>query len=424
MNNIYAMVNLEFNQFLTRLTQLPIPILAVQWETKQGVSMASGADRISALPDEVIHHVLSFLPMHEVVLTSLVARRWRDLWKSAPAVHITGVKDCNNPEWFIQYVNNLLLLRHPGARLDSFNLDLDECDFDFKPFLPNYHGSVTMWFRNVLLCQARVVSLRTTPGIYNYEWDWPLNLPDVPIISQHLKILDLERVTLNMSTLDFSGCPALVDLKMKECEIHGNVTSTFLKQLSITCCDFSTCFRARIYMPGLISLVLSEFAGRTPLLENMPLLVSAIVRVTNDCEDECSKSSYGDCGDHTCFACYDSDQGDDWSGESLLLKGLSQVTELDLSVDSKVVCFLVLVWFVMFYHIYDFNLLRFAQFIVNRDLKFRPSFRKLKSLFLGEWCPGVAADLNILTCFLQHSPILEKLVLQLSKVLNFFCIFE
>ncbi|CAL4907516.1 unnamed protein product [Urochloa decumbens] len=325
--------------------------------------MASGADRISALPDEILHHVMSFLPMHEVVPTSLLARRWLDLWKSAPSLHVTGVKDCDNASWFIQYVDNLLLLRHAGACLDSFYLDLNECDFGFEPFLPTYEGHVNMWFRIALLSQAR-----------------------------HLKILDLQRVTLKKSTLDFSGCPTLVDLKMKECQIQGNVSSPFLKHLSITSCDFVTSsLRARIYMPGLILLVLSRFTCRTPLLESMPLLVSAIVRV-KDCEDECSKSSYGDCGDHTCLGCYDFDHGaNDRRGESLLLKGLSQVTELELSVDSTV-------------------------FIVNRDLKLCPMFCKLKTLFLSAWCPGVAADLNVLTCFLQHSPILEKLVLQLPKV--------
>lgn len=144
--------------------------------------MASGADRFSVLPDEIIHHVMSFLPMHEVVSTSLLARRWLDLWKSAPALRITGVKDCDNPGWLIQYIDNLLLCRHPGTRLDTFILDLDERDFDFEDFLPAYEGNVNMWFRVALLCQARVVSLRTTHGLYAYTYDQPVRLLIVPII--------------------------------------------------------------------------------------------------------------------------------------------------------------------------------------------------------------------------------------------------
>ncbi|KAJ1275049.1 hypothetical protein BS78_05G107000 [Paspalum vaginatum] len=298
--------------------------------------MATGADHISTLPDEILHHVLSFLPMHEVVLTALLARRWLDLWKSAPSMRVTGVKKYRNPRRFIQYVDNLLPLRHPGARLDSFNLDLDERDFSFEEFSPTYDRNVGMWFRVALLCQARALSFRTTYGIYIEDYDMPLLLPNVPIISQHLKILDLEMMTLKRSSLDFSGCPALVELKMKRVELYGNLSSPFLKHLSMKTCFFGTgSFRARIYTPCLVSLVLDDFIRRTPLLENMPLLVSAIVRVTQFCEDDCSKSSYGDCGDLTCLGCYDSCRGaDDRRGESLLLKGLTEVTELELSVVS------------------------------------------------------------------------------------------
>ncbi|WVZ53535.1 hypothetical protein U9M48_004462 [Paspalum notatum var. saurae] len=368
-----------------------ILLAAAEGETK--LSVASGADRISALPDEVLHHVMSFLPMHEVVPTSLLARRWLDLWKSVPSMSVTGVKDCYSPKWFIQYVDNLLLLHHPGARLDSFRVDLDECDFSFKEFLPTNDTSVGVWFRLALLLKARVLSFRTTYGIYSENYEMPLQLPNAPIISQHLKILDLEMVTLKSSSLDLSGCPVLVDLKMNDCEIYGNLSSPFLKHLSLTECFFGTgSFRACIYTPGLISLVLSDFCRRTPMLENMPLLVSAIVRINTFCEDQCCKSSYGDCGDVTCSGCYDSDFGaDDRRGGSLLLNGLSQVTELELSVDSTL-------------------------FIVNRDLKLCPMFCKLKTLFLSDWCPGVYADCNVLTCILQHSPNLEKLTLQLPKV--------
>lgn len=43
-----------------------------------------------------------------------------------------------------------------------------------------------------------------------------------------------------------------------------------------------------------------------------------------------------------------------------------------------------------------------------------PTFTKLKTLLLNEWC--LAADLHALICILQHSPILEKLTIQLDTV--------
>ena len=61
--------------------------------------------------------------------------------------------------------------------------------------------------------------------------------------------------------------------------------------------------------------------------------------------------------------------------------------------------------------------MHFLQFIINRDLElFCPTFGKLKTLLLSEFCPGVAVDVNILTFFLSQWPIIENLIFQLSKV--------
>jgi hypothetical protein len=62
----------------------------------------------------------------------------------------------------------------------------------------------------------------------------------------------------------------------------------------------------------------------------------------------------------------------------------------------------------------------FHQFIFRKDLKRRPSFTKLKTLLLNEWC--VAANFAALVYFLQHSPILEKLTIELDKVEIYFLI--
>ncbi|KAL1560751.1 putative F-box/FBD/LRR-repeat protein [Salvia divinorum] len=46
-------------------------------------------DRISNLPDEILHHVTSFLPIKSAAQTSVLSRRWRDLWYSFPDLDFT-----------------------------------------------------------------------------------------------------------------------------------------------------------------------------------------------------------------------------------------------------------------------------------------------------------------------------------------------
>ena len=47
-----------------------------------------GPDRISSLPDELLHHVLSFVTTPEAVRTSALSRRWVGIWKRVPRLHL------------------------------------------------------------------------------------------------------------------------------------------------------------------------------------------------------------------------------------------------------------------------------------------------------------------------------------------------
>ncbi|GJN06856.1 hypothetical protein PR202_ga24625 [Eleusine coracana subsp. coracana] len=45
---------------------------------------------IDVLPDGVLAHIIGFLPAEEAVRTSMLARRWRDLWKTATGLHVVA----------------------------------------------------------------------------------------------------------------------------------------------------------------------------------------------------------------------------------------------------------------------------------------------------------------------------------------------
>ncbi|KAL6658545.1 hypothetical protein ACP70R_004131 [Stipagrostis hirtigluma subsp. patula] len=343
-------------------------------------STASAADRISGLPEDVLHHVLSLLPAHDAVRTCALARRWRHLWRSAPGLRVTGVKGWRSADRFVEFVDRLLRHRSGGAPLESCDMDLDASDFDFDYFLLSDNGHVSRWIWNAVHLRVRELRL----ALMDLE---TFCLPDLPFVSQHLTRLELVCVEANSRFLDFSGCPALVDLKMEYCFFNADkMSSASLQRLAMTDSQFRVDDRTRLSLPSLISLELTLYSGRAPLLESMPSLEMANIILYRGCEDSCCHGGPGDCSCDGCQYYYGSDV-DHTRTSCMLLNGLSEARHLELSSYADVLVF-------------------------SRDLKWGPKFTKLKTLVLNEWC--LADDLNAVFCFLQHSPILEELTLQLS----------
>ncbi|ESQ44189.1 hypothetical protein EUTSA_v10005932mg [Eutrema salsugineum] len=112
-------------------------------------------DRVSSLPDELLCHILSFLTTKEAALTSILAKRWRNMLAFVPYIDIDdsvflhpeeGKRDrAEIIQSFMDFVDRILAL-HGNSPVKSFSLKcLTELDSD----------RVDGWIRNVL---ARGVS--------------------------------------------------------------------------------------------------------------------------------------------------------------------------------------------------------------------------------------------------------------------------
>ncbi|KAI4997635.1 hypothetical protein ZWY2020_052977 [Hordeum vulgare] len=338
-------------------------------------ALASGEGTIGALPEDLLQHVLSFLPAQQAVRTCVLARRWRHLWKSATGLRITGGQESEvTPvQELREFVNHLLLLRCRAP--------VDTCEFRFAVDSDDDVPRVSLWIRHIILCQVRLLRLHISRDGYGVNF----YVDNLPLASQHLTRLELIDIGLNDSFLDFAGCPALQDLVIiNGCFVHvRNISSVSLKRLAILDSSFNQHTRTRIYVPSLVSLRLEDNWDRTPVLETMPCLKAAFVRFIKESVDRCFYSDSWDCHNDNCQGCYDLQTVN--SHDSVLLKGLSEAQNLTL-IDEH------------------------DTFIFRRDLTWCPTFSKLKTLLLNEyWC--VPDDFHALACILEHSPSLEILTL-------------
>ncbi|KAJ4776118.1 F-box protein family [Rhynchospora pubera] len=112
-------------------------------------------DIISSLPDSVIHHIMSFLKKKETVQTCILAKRWKNLWRTLPYLHL-NLNDfgqyfsMDSSQLFINLISNLLLLRDPTG-LHTFQLN---CQAPIKCADQIISG----WALYALRCKPRVLS--------------------------------------------------------------------------------------------------------------------------------------------------------------------------------------------------------------------------------------------------------------------------
>nr|XP_051191021.1 F-box protein At5g03100-like [Lolium perenne] len=328
------------------------------------VAVAGGEDRLSALPDDVIRLFLSFLPSRQAVQTCVLATRWRTLWKSVPSLRIDMRYDS------AKFLNSLIRYRDPTP--------LRECDILFvhRDYTSEARREAELWLRYALSCKARLLRF----DILNHFIQ--LSLSAGVLVSKYLTSLNLCGVVFEDFSLDVLGCKSLEVLDMHDCVI--NIGAEFPKSLRLLRIRDARCIpedtRSSIHAPGLIILELADPFGWTPVLKRLPSLVTAFINIGYDCMDSCRKSSYGDCGHQSCMACYGV------LDNCVLLQGLSGATNLELITPSSM--------------------------IFRKEIKWCPMFSKLKALLLGDWC--MTSNFSGLVYFLQHSPVLEMLTLQLS----------
>ena len=296
------------------------------------------------------------------------------------------------------------------------------------------------------------------------------------LVSRHLTRLELDGVWFACRCINLDGCPALEHLEINECELTAvrKIMSFSLKHLVITSCDSDRWDERRIQIcvPSLISLRLacSPFSDsvRTPLLERMPELVGAEVWV-NSYKDGCNcdnpMACYhvtwdGDTSDIDSDSDDDEECSGDYAGQNttkcVVLEGLAQARDLVLIADgptvqhTKTYMPFVLVDYSLLYclyfqlklvsnyifpqscmhshHLNNAYLLSFfffcvqsvhVQYILRRDLRWCPTFSKLKTLVLTQVYWREPADCSVLECMLEHAPLLEKATL-ISKKVKYF----
>ncbi|CAA7017440.1 unnamed protein product [Microthlaspi erraticum] len=178
-------------------------------------SPIQGVDFISSMPDVILHHIVSFIPIKLAIITSALSRRWRHVWCGTPCLDFDRY---DGAEAINQTLNS-----YRAQKITSFDLSMSEC-------VPE--PQIDSWIEFAMSRNVEKMSLSLS-GFVDEE---TYRFPDSFYLSSSLEELwldfvmipgctvswkSLRRLTLcetKQSLADIlTGCPVLETLELLDC---------------------------------------------------------------------------------------------------------------------------------------------------------------------------------------------------------------
>ncbi|XP_010445939.1 PREDICTED: putative FBD-associated F-box protein At5g53635 [Camelina sativa] len=196
-------------------------------------------DRISQLPDPLICHILSHLPLKDSVKTSVLSTRWRSLWLWLPRLDLARSKFPNS-DAFMSFGDRFF---HSNRVSCIHKLNLTMSYGNVNPHFTSWIDAAVK--RNVQYLQVRYayempLSLYTCETVVSLKMCW-VALPSAEFVSLPcLKILHLDYMRYpNETTFErlVSSSPVLEELELGLVNSGAKVfrvLSTSLKRLTIS----------------------------------------------------------------------------------------------------------------------------------------------------------------------------------------------
>ncbi|KAL3620510.1 hypothetical protein CASFOL_035422 [Castilleja foliolosa] len=219
-------------------------------------------DRLSALPDCLIIHILSRLEVKQSAITALLSKRWQFLWTQSPRLIFSQKSDADIQD-FVSRVNRTLVIYEQN--------DLDTFEVEF-PYSKSYRLDVDVWVGFAVKNKSKQVSLLLNHILYEEELDNMYMLPRTMFRSAHLKRLTLRGCS--MAPLGKIEWPSLTELSIEYSKLEQHVMDKMLSGCPVLrCLVLKYCWgfdRLEVRSKSLYELRVSdpdEYDLTTPLLQ-------------------------------------------------------------------------------------------------------------------------------------------------------------
>ncbi|XP_058081582.1 F-box/FBD/LRR-repeat protein At1g13570-like [Magnolia sinica] len=266
-------------------------------------------DRISELPDGILLHILSLMPIKSAMRTSILSRRWRNMWKYiwVYTSHLDFGEEFTNgqtPEQFAGIVNKILEL-HNSKTVKRFRLFFYPGDRYMPNAMKWIEFATSKGVEELDLGLRQTFMYEVAGGIFGGTK--PFKLPNCLFYCQSLTLLSLSHclfsppsnfngfcslqalclrqvnITDSIIQTILSNCPLLEKLDLRDCGPLSliKVCAPDLKLKSLTLVDCWHADEIEIFAPNLLSF---QHYGRLFYkysFRNIPSLVDVLVSLTD-----------------------------------------------------------------------------------------------------------------------------------------------
>ncbi|KAI3944268.1 hypothetical protein MKW98_016498 [Papaver atlanticum] len=288
-------------------------------------------DRISRLPDNLIHEILSFNDMKLAVQTCVLSKRWRNIWMSLPSITLVldafAQEKTYSMDRFVGFVDKVFDLRDDS---DIQNLNLGSVIHDDASIETHNRWIIAAVTRNVLNLTVVVAYSLNSP----YEFPQQLlncrslkslgiklggrqfgNRYTHVIVPKSMSLPQIEALCLDgisISNLDlqrlFSSCPCMEKVMIRKCNIQTenqrNIIIDFQsleafqlidnRHTRLGWGDHSLTYTTKISAPNVKSFTFKGCMTEDFSLENLSSLIAAHLnmRLREDEADETAETYY------------------------------------------------------------------------------------------------------------------------------------
>lgn len=255
-------------------------------------------DRISDLPDEIIIRIISFLSIDEAASTSLLSKRWRDMFAFTPNLHLSLTK----PKKFMPFVDHRQNFMDFVDRVLAVSVNCAIKSFTLKCRLGVGSAHTNRWICNVLnrgvldlyLDVKAQDSLLFEVFACKTLVKLKLNRFEIPMLPENASLPALKSLSLyyvrfyNLEAFEklISACPLLVELTMDYIawelwKCSHILSCPTLKRLTTGCIGYSAELGSMSFdNPNLVYLEYSDFVQLQYPVVNLDSLIEAKLRLT------------------------------------------------------------------------------------------------------------------------------------------------